>query len=310
MFGIVSNIVIGLLRSIYGLSASVVAGAVNTVVSGMLIVRQSTGVAGTDELQISHNGTTAFLNNVNSSTSVVAIGTPAGADKPIQLDSILFGGSGANGYWRSSGTSIELRNDAVFKWSSSDTATAAKDTGVSRVAAGQTAFGNGISTNYASAGISGFILGSAAGASASSQRFMHKKTSIADNTATAFLTVTVPNANHAAAIKLTFLASNGSTDAFESSRCAEGMVVVARTTGANAVAVVATLDLAQIATVAAGATLTLAYGVSAISGAVGATNTFDVQVTIDDSGNLGSNQLVVLVEVINAEESGVTVAAV
>ena len=150
---------------------------------------------------------------------------------------------------------------------------------------------------------------SGVGAATSKDSLLLKKTGIADNTATDVITVTVPNANHAAAIRLTLLSSNGSTDAFESSRVAMGLIVVARTTGANAVAVVAALALAQIATVAAGATHTLAYGVSAISGAVGATNTFTIQVTIDDSGNLGSNQVVVLAELLNAEATGVTMAA-
>lgn len=146
-------------------------------------------------------------------------------------------------------------------------------------------------------------------AATTANRIIIKKTGIADNTATAIVTVTVPNANHAAAIKLTFLSSNGSTDAFESSRCAQGTVVLARTTGANVVAAVAALAIAQIATVAAGATHTLAYDLSAVSGAVGATNTFDIRVTIDDSGNLGSNQIVVMAELINAEVNGVTMAA-
>lgn len=152
------------------------------------------------------------------------------------------------------------------------------------------------------------IGGTASGAATTAKSIVKKVTAIADNSATDVLTVTIPNGNHAAAIGLTFLASNGGTDAFESSRVATGHVVVARTTGVNAVATAATIDDAAIATVAAGATHTLAYGVSAISGAVGATNTFTIQVTIDDSGNLGSNQVVVLAELLNAEASGVTIA--
>jgi hypothetical protein len=152
-------------------------------------------------------------------------------------------------------------------------------------------------------------LGGAAAAATTSTPLIVKKTGIADNTATDVITVTVPNANHAAAIRLTIVSSNGSTDAFESTRVAVGMVVLARTTGANAVATAVALTNAGIATVAAGATHLLAYGVSAISGAVGAANTFTIQVTIDDSGNLGSNQAVVLAELVNAESSGVTLAA-
>ena len=147
-----------------------------------------------------------------------------------------------------------------------------------------------------------------AGTVTSAVKLVKKITGIADNTATTALTVTIPNGNHAAAIKLMMLSSNGGTDAFESSRVATGHVVVARTTGVNAVAAAATIDDAAIATVSGGATHTLAYGVSAISGAVGATNTFTITVTIDDSGNLGSNQLVVLAELLNAEATGITIS--
>jgi len=51
----------------------------------------------------------------------------------------------------------------------------------------------------------------------------------------------------------------------------------------------------------------LAYNVSAVAGGATASNTFTVQVTIDDSGNLGSNQCVCLAELINAEATGITV---
>lgn len=152
------------------------------------------------------------------------------------------------------------------------------------------------------------VIGTAAGAATSSAALTKKVTGIGDNSAATVLTVTVPNANHAAAIRLVLLSSNGSTDAFESARCAEGLIVITRTSGVATVAVVATLALAQIATVAAGATHTLAYGVSAIAGGNTATQTFTVTVTIDDSGNLGSNQVVVLAELLNAEASGITMA--
>lgn len=148
----------------------------------------------------------------------------------------------------------------------------------------------------------------AAAAASSLRRLTKKVTGIADNTATDVLTVTVPNANHAATIRLLFLSSNGSTDAFESSRTAQGLVVLARTTGLNVVATAAALADAAIATVSGGATHTLAYGLSTITGAVGATNTFTIRVTIDDSGNTGSNQVVVYAELFNAEATGVTIA--
>ena len=164
------------------------------------------------------------------------------------------------------------------------------------------------SPTFASPIVTSLNIGGAEGAATSCRTLTKKITGIADNTATNILTVTVPNANHATAIRLLLLSSNGSTDAFESSRVATGHVVVARTTGANAVAVAAALDDATIATVSGGATHTLAYNVSSISGAAGAVNTFTIQATIDDSGNLGSNQLVVEATLLNAEATGITIA--
>lgn len=145
------------------------------------------------------------------------------------------------------------------------------------------------------------------GAATSAHRLIKKVTAIADNVATDVLTVTVPNAGQSAGIKLSFLSANGSTDAFESSRVAEGFVVLARTSGVATVATIAALDLAQIATVGGGATHTLAYGVSSMTGAVGATQTFTIQVTINDTGNTGGNQVVVVAEVLNSQASGVTI---
>lgn len=160
--------------------------------------------------------------------------------------------------------------------------------------------GSAIATTYRLNGDSG--------AATTSLRTITKVTGIADNTATTVFTLTVPNGNHAAAVYLTFLSSNGSTDAFESNRTATGLVVVQRNTGASAVATAAAISNAAIATVGGGATHTLAYSVVANAEGVGSTETVSIKVTIDDSGNLGSNQVVVLAELVNAEASGVTIA--
>src|SRR3990167_4655435 len=100
-------------------------------------------------------------------------------------------------------------------------------------------------------------------------------TGLADASATAVLTVTIPNWNHAAALELTFLSSNGGSDAWESSRTGRGTYVVARVTDAAAVGQAASIS---------------------------------ITVTIDDSGQVGSNQVVVYARLINANASGVTIA--
>ncbi len=141
--------------------------------------------------------------------------------------------------------------------------------------------------------------------------YQNTKTSIPDNTATAVFTVTVPNVDTAAMIEIDLLASiGGGSDNWESSRIAKGSIVVARTTGANAVAEVATLTLAQIGTVSGGETITLAYDLGSVSGAVGATNTFTIRVTIAHGGGTSStHQCVALAKVVNANASGITLAA-
>lgn len=148
------------------------------------------------------------------------------------------------------------------------------------------------------------------GAATSQTTLYGKKTAIADNTATDIITVTVPNVNASAAIKIDLVAALGTgTDTFESTRYAEGCVVIARQAGANVVAATATLALAQIATVSGGGTITLAYDLGAVSGAVGATNTFTIRVTIVKTGTITDLQCMFVARLINAETGGVTMAA-
>lgn len=149
-----------------------------------------------------------------------------------------------------------------------------------------------------------------AGGATSFKSLLVKKQAIADNTATSVITVTVPNANVSAGIRLTLVGALGTgTDTFESTRNGTGMCAVARQTGANAVGVLSTIAQTAIATVSGGGTLTMAYGLSAVSGAVGATNTFDIQVTLVKTGTITDLQVVILAEAINAEATGITMAA-
>ncbi len=143
------------------------------------------------------------------------------------------------------------------------------------------------------------------------QNLIGKKTGIADSSATSLITVTVPNANHAAAIRIMLVASLGTgTDQFESTRCAQGMVVLSRKTGDGTLPAAATLTLAQISTDSGGGTLTLAYGVSAVTGSSSQVNTFDIQVTLVKSGTITDLQCVFYAELVNAEAAGITMAAV
>jgi hypothetical protein len=137
------------------------------------------------------------------------------------------------------------------------------------------------------------------------------KTGIADNTATSILRVTVPNGNQNAAIELSLVAWLGAgTDVSESTRYAFGAVVLARQTGVATVAAVATLASAQIATVATGGTLTLAYGVSSVSGAVGVEQTFDIQVTLVKTGTITDLSCMFDAKLLNGQNVGIRISAV
>jgi hypothetical protein len=138
-----------------------------------------------------------------------------------------------------------------------------------------------------------------------------RKTGIANNTATSIIRVTVPNGNINAGIKIDLVGWLGTgTDASESTRVATGFIAIARQTGVTGVAVAATLALAQIATAAGGGTLTLAYSVAAFSGAVGVTQTFDIQVTAVVTGTITDHAVMFDAKLMNGADNGVTMAAV
>lgn len=154
----------------------------------------------------------------------------------------------------------------------------------------------------------GEFLGGASAAVTTLHRLLNRKTPVTDNTATDLFTVTIPNGDHAACVRVLALATLIGADNRESSRVVEYMVILTRVTGTAAVAAISAAVGAQIATLGGGATLTLTLGVSAISGAAGATNTFTIQVTT--VGSVAQNSRVTAIaELLNMEATGVTIAA-
>ncbi len=134
-----------------------------------------------------------------------------------------------------------------------------------------------------------------------------KKTAIVDNTATSIFTVTCPNGSHSAVVEIVLLAAVNNAGVLDSARVAVGYVIFDRVTGAALVATAAALTNTAIAT-SGTATLTAAYGVAAVAGAVGATNTIDIQVTLVKTGGT-NHQIVALATIINSEAAGMTIAA-
>ncbi len=157
------------------------------------------------------------------------------------------------------------------------------------------------------------VAGPPTGAATSRAAINKSVTGIADNTATAVFTVTVPNAAHSASIRVRLTGSMGAGGAIganEANQDAMYEINVARTAGVNAVATIgAVIGQAASAAVAGAATVAVTGEISAISGAVGATNTFTINVKIVKSGGAAANHTCLgFAELMNANTSGVTIA--
>lgn len=148
------------------------------------------------------------------------------------------------------------------------------------------------------------------GAAGQASTIINRKTAVADAVATSIFTVTCPNAEHASIVEIMIMASVKKTagGTYESTRVAVGYVVFDRTTGAALVGTATALTNAGIATSGTD-TLTLAYGVSVVAGAVGAVNTMSIQVTLTASGT-DTHDVVALATIINQAASGMTIASV
>jgi hypothetical protein len=136
--------------------------------------------------------------------------------------------------------------------------------------------------------------------------------SIPDAVATAALTITIPNAAHSASLLVRVtgsLGAGGAIGANEATATNTYLIALTRTAGVAAVASIsAALGGAAVA-VAGAATVTCTAAMSAVSGAVGATNTFTVNVTITRSGGASTNHTcLVYAQLMNANASGITIA--
>lgn len=152
-----------------------------------------------------------------------------------------------------------------------------------------------------------------AGAVTSRTEINKAVTAFSDNVAKAVLTFTVPNAAHSASFLIRIVGSmgaGGDIGANESTQSATYIVDITRTAGVNAVATIgATYGQPAAATVAGGDNIATTAALSAISGAVGAANTFTVNATLArDAGAADNHTAVVHCSLLNANATGVTVA--
>ena len=209
-------------------------------------------------------------------------------------------GSGANKefYLQSSGL-MWVRSTSGYSWTTSatDASTQVQQAGMQSSGVNSITFGGATS---------------AAGGATTRTEIAKATTAIADAVATATLTVTIPNAAHSAAIKVTFAGSagaGGAVGANEATATASYDIAVTRTAGANAVAIISTIYGSATASVSGGTVLAVTGTLSAMSGAVGATNTFTINVTIAHTlGSSTNHTCVTHASAINANASGVTIA--
>lgn len=166
-------------------------------------------------------------------------------------------------------------------------------------------------TNNAGSGFDAFQYGPSAGAT-TSNRLQKAVTAFSDGVAKTVLTIAIPNAAHSASVMVRVTGSMGAGGAIganEASATNAYIVTVVRTAGVNAVATISSAFGAAAANVAGAGTVTATAGLAAVSGAVGAANTIDVQVTITKSGGSSDNHTAVVIgEILNANSTGVSIS--
>lgn len=162
-----------------------------------------------------------------------------------------------------------------------------------------------------------------AGDEASVTRKVLRKTGIADNTATTVFTITIPNVTTAAMINvkyITFFDAGATTHA--SARVSQQMIAVTRRVNVAAVAAILPLEgsatnpvtnvnqlvVSTIATLSGENTLTTALSLGAVTGAATVSETVAVQITNVANTGTATTEVMALVEVINSDTGGVTVA--
>ena len=208
---------------------------------------------------------------------------------------------------------VGLNSALVLWWTTSALdGNGTKDTGLSRNAAGVVEINNGTAGTYRDIIARAANIGAAEAAASSGTHKTKAIASIADNTATATFTITVPNASHSASIQVTFagkLGAGGAVGAGEATGTISYDIAIARTAGVNAVAGISAAYGSATAAVAGAATITVSAAMSAVTGAVGASNTFTVNVTIArGSGASANHTCLAYARLMNANATGITIA--
>ena len=207
---------------------------------------------------------------------------------------------------------VSQSSGGTYCFSSTTAATGTTDAGIGRNAAGVVEVNNGLLGTYRDLIVRAQNIGAAEAAATSCTKKVISIASIADATATTVFTVTIPNAAHSASVEVALtgsLGAGGAIGANEATGTIKYLVSVARTAGVNAVATISTAFGSATSAVAGAATITVAGDLGAITGAVGASNTFTIRVTITKGSGASANHTCkATAEIINANATGISIA--
>lgn len=205
--------------------------------------------------------------------------------------------SGSGGGYTFNSSQMRYGSGVALGWApAADTANNAGDVLMARGGANQMIFGG------ASA---------AAGAVTSRTEGNKAVTAFSNGVAKSVLTVTIPNAQHSAVLEVEVqgaIGTGGAIGAGEAVATNTYKFNITRTAGVNAVVVASSAYGAAAAAVAGATTVTATAAASSVSGAVGATNTFTVDVTITRGGGSSDNHTALIYyKLMNANTTGITV---
>jgi hypothetical protein len=179
--------------------------------------------------------------------------------------------------------------------------------GGSAAAAGTNSLIGGTAPTIASPTITGTVQSNGAAGSAGAGSEIYSSHVVVNNTVTDFFTVTVPNAIMGGAVFVKVSSTLGDGDSTDSALYCVG---ISRVAGAAAKAVIGAKTGAG-ATAGATANAVITGSVSAMSGAVGAVNTFTIQFKNARSAGAADNHPTVAIGLlVNHLASGLTIAAI
>lgn len=267
--------------------------------------------------------TNAFTNTASAATSKFEVWSIAGTEYfALRKDGLLIVENGialrnyeTTGFFNGGGVWQYLIGSTVNFYFNSGEMRIRQNYSLNYMASGGS-LGGTVNASFAHCGDNAFIFADsaspAAGATKSRQEKNKQVTAIADATATTVFTVTVPNAAHSAMIKVTLAGSIGAGGAIgvnEATGTISYDIAIARTAGVNAVATISAAYGSVTSAVAGATTITVAGDLGAVSGAVGASNTFTIRVTITKGGGSSANHTcMAYARVLNANATGITIS--